>query len=75
MRSSRLLVAVVCLSPLGQNAQVVPLRDFASCAAIDDDRARMVAEFSPYRARPITANFDLTGLSNAIAPLRETYNR
>jgi len=196
MRSSRLLVAVVCLSPLGLNAQVVPLQDFASCAAIDYDRARVecydqlagslgirastgsgkweisvqtdaandatavslvlaadsattqsdetialivrcrnddtdlyirwhdylgneasvltrvgnenaviqkwnlsadhqssfypenpiefikqlleadriVAEISPYRARPITANFDLAGLSNAIAPLRETCN-
>ena len=35
---------------------------------------RIVAQVSPYRARSITADFDLTGLSNAVTPLRETCN-
>ena len=34
----------------------------------------LVAQVSPYRARPVRATFNLTGLSDAIVPLRQTCN-
>ena len=34
--------------------------------------SRLVAQITPYNENPITAVFDITGLSSAIKPLRET---
>jgi type VI secretion system protein VasI len=33
---------------------------------------KLIAQVTPYNANPITATFNTTGLSNAVAPLRET---
>ena len=33
---------------------------------------RLVAQITPYNANPIRANFDLAGIEDALAPLRET---
>lgn len=35
---------------------------------------KFVAQVTPYNDSPVTAIFDISGLSNAIAPLRETCN-
>ena len=43
--------------------------DFIQALMQDD---RLVAQITPYNESPVTATFDLRGLSEAIKPLRET---
>ncbi|XPP91702.1 hypothetical protein ACN08N_17410 [Photobacterium leiognathi subsp. mandapamensis] len=35
---------------------------------------KLIAQITPYNENPLTAIFDTKGLSNALAPLRETCN-
>ncbi|MBC7003706.1 hypothetical protein BIZ37_14170 [Photobacterium sp. BZF1] len=39
-----------------------------------EEANKLVAQITPYNESPVTAIFDTTGLSNALAPLRKTCN-